>query len=201
MPTKLNLRGRVASNVAVDPADTVNTKKVMADLGLYDTRQNPIDPIVDSPMFDAIKEFQERHGLEVDGAMTPRGPTKKLVEAELFERGAGAAARKRVFGVAGPVGDGAANLPAHVRSAGNALACTNAIENAIGTVRTVSRNVKRWRNVEMALRWTAAGMLEAQKTFRRLKAYRQLPILRKALQEHIRQAQANDPLETIMTAA
>ena len=30
----------------------------------------------------------------------------------------------------------------------------------------------------MALRWTAAGLLEAQKTFRRLKAYRQLPILR-----------------------
>ena len=29
----------------------------------------------------------------------------------------------------------------------------------------------------MALRWTAAGLLEAQKTFRRLKAYRQLPIL------------------------
>ena len=34
----------------------------------------------------------------------------------------------------------------------------------------------------MALRWTAAGLLEAQKTFRRLKAYRQLPILRNALQ-------------------
>ena len=33
---------------------------------------------------------------------------------------------------------------------------------------------KRWRNAEMALRWTAAGLLEAQKTFRRLKAYRQL---------------------------
>ena len=41
----------------------------------------------------------------------------------------------------------------------------------------------------MALRWTAAGLLEAQKTFRRLKAYRQLPILRNALQEHLRKAQ------------
>ncbi len=37
---------------------------------------------------------------------------------------------------------------------------------------------KRWRNAEMALRWTAAGMMEVQKSFRRLKAYRQLPILR-----------------------
>ena len=66
---------------------------------------------------------------------------------------------------------------------------TNIVENALGTVRQVTRNVKRWRHAEMALRWTAAGLLEAQKTFRRLKAYRQLPILRNALQEHLRKAQ------------
>ena len=53
----------------------------------------------------------------------------------------------------------------------------------------------------MALRWTAAGMLEAHKTFRRLKAYRQLPILRKASQDHKRQAQAHGALETIMKVA
>ena len=52
------------------------------------------------------------------------------------------------------------------------LACTNDIENALGTVRQVSRNVKRWRHTEMALRWTAAGLLKAEKTFRRLEAYR-----------------------------
>ena len=33
----------------------------------------------------------------------------------------------------------------------------------------------------MALRWTAAAMLEARKGFRRLKAYKQLPMLRAAL--------------------
>ena len=44
-------------------------------------------------------------------------------------------------------------LPPQLR---HSLACTNAIENAIGTVRTVQRNVKRWRNAEMALRWTGA---------------------------------------------
>ena len=64
-----------------------------------------------------------------------------------------------------------------------------------------TRNVKRWRNAEMALRWTAAGLLEAQKTFRRLKAYRQLPILRNALQEHLRKAHADSAIETIMKAA
>ena len=51
----------------------------------------------------------------------------------------------------------------------------------MGTVRRVCRNVKRWRNAEMALRWTAAGMMEAAKGFRRLKAYKQSPLLKAAL--------------------
>ena len=88
-------------------------------------------------------------------------------------------------------------LPHELR---RSLACTNIVENALGTVRQVTRNVKRWRHAEMALRWTAAGLLEAQKTFRRLKAYRQLPILRNALQEHLRKAQADSAIETIMKA-
>ncbi len=36
---------------------------------------------------------------------------------------------------------------------------------------------------------------EAQKTFRRLKAYRQLPILRNALQEHLRKVRPTVPLK------
>src|SRR5262249_12701408 len=69
-------------------------------------------------------------------------------------------------------------LPAKLR---RSLACTNSIENMMGTVRRVCRNVKRWRNAAMALRWTAAGMMEAAKGFRRLKAYKHLPVLRAAL--------------------
>ena len=63
------------------------------------------------------------------------------------------------------------------------------------------RNVKRWRNAEMALRWTAAGLLEAQKTFRRLKAYRQLPILDAAPREAVRKAGAKSVIEDIEVAA
>src|SRR5207244_12705932 len=48
-----------------------------------------------------------------------------------------------------------------------ALACTNAIENMMGTVRRVSRNVKRWGNVATALRWRADGGLEAPGAIRR----------------------------------
>jgi hypothetical protein len=44
--------------------------------------------------------------------------------------------------------------------------------------------VKRWRDASMALRWAAAGMMEAKTGFRRLKAHRQLPALRRALAEH-----------------
>lgn len=42
--------------------------------------------------------------------------------------------------------------------------------------------MKRWRDGHMALRWTAAGSLEAKKTFRKLKGHRLMPMLRDALQ-------------------
>jgi len=70
-------------------------------------------------------------------------------------------------------------LPKELR---RSLACTNIIENVMGTVRRVCRNVKRWRSAFMALRWTAAAMQEAVKGFRRLKAHKQLPALRAALE-------------------
>ena len=72
-------------------------------------------------------------------------------------------------------------LPDELR---RSLACTNIIENMMGTIRRVSRNVKRWRNALMALRWTAAGMMEAKKGFRRINARKQLPMLRAALLAH-----------------
>ena len=69
-------------------------------------------------------------------------------------------------------------LPLELR---RSLACTNIIENMMGSIRRVCRNVKRWRNAPMALRWTGAAMQEAAKGFRRLKAHKQLPELRQAL--------------------
>ena len=89
-------------------------------------------------------------------------------------------------------------LPAQLR---RSLACTNSIENVMGTVRRVCRNVKRWRNAAMALRWTAAGMLEAAKGFRRLKAHKQLPILRAALAAHHAKHTTKEKLEDGLKAA
>ena len=65
----------------------------------------------------------------------------------------------------------------------------------------VCRNVKRWRNAAMALRWTAAGMLEAAKGFRRLKAHKQLPILKAALAAHHAKHTTKQKLEDKLKAA
>jgi len=61
--------------------------------------------------------------------------------------------------------------------------------------------VKRWRNAGMALCWTAAGMLEAAKGFRRLKAHKQLPALRAALADHQAKQTMKNELEENLQAA
>jgi putative transposase len=89
-------------------------------------------------------------------------------------------------------------LPLSLR---RSLACTNIIENMMGTIRRVCRNVKRWRDAAMALRWTAAAMQEAAKGFRRLKACKQLPLLRAALTAHQRKHADQAALEPDALAA
>jgi putative transposase len=61
---------------------------------------------------------------------------------------------------------------------------TNPVESMISVGRTVAGKVKRWRNGKMVLRWTAAGLLEAERQFRRVNGYREMPILRRALEQH-----------------
>ena len=48
------------------------------------------------------------------------------------------------------------------------LTSSNPIESMISIVRTTNRNVTRWRDGQMVLRWTAAGMINAQRSFRRV---------------------------------
>lgn len=61
---------------------------------------------------------------------------------------------------------------------------TNPVESMISIARDAHRNVKRWRSGEMALRWVAAGMLQAERQFRKVNGYRDLHILKRALQRH-----------------
>jgi putative transposase len=62
------------------------------------------------------------------------------------------------------------------------LHSTNCIESMISVCREHAGNVKRWRDGQMALRWCAAGMVEAGKQFRRVNGHLHLPALRTALE-------------------
>jgi len=73
------------------------------------------------------------------------------------------------------------------------LESTNPCESMIEGVRRTSRNVKRWRDGEMCLRWTAAGMLEAEHQFRRIIGYADLATLVTAIEREIDQPTVPTP--------
>lgn len=64
------------------------------------------------------------------------------------------------------------------------LCTTNIIENPNGIVRETIHRVKHWRDQEMALRWCAAGFLEAEKSFRRIDGVKDLWMLEVALERN-----------------
>ena len=80
------------------------------------------------------------------------------------------------------------------------LTTSNPIESMISIARTTNRNVTNWRDGQMVLRWTAAGMLNAQRSFRRVKGYKQMPQLVAALYRHAHPNTARRP-ETVGAAA
>ncbi len=65
------------------------------------------------------------------------------------------------------------------------LASTNPCESMIEIVRHIARNVKSWQSGDMRLRWSAAGMLEAEKQFRRIIGYRDLAKLALAVEREV----------------
>ena len=82
------------------------------------------------------------------------------------------------------------------------LASTNPCESMIETVRRTSRNVKRWQNGDMCLRWTAAGMLEAERQFRKIIGHPDLAKLALAVERDIAAKRAADhPHTPVATAA
>jgi putative transposase len=77
------------------------------------------------------------------------------------------------------------------------LESTNPCESMIEIVRRTQRNVKHWSSGEMGLRWTAAGMLEAERQFRRIVGYSDLAKLAVAIERDLtRRRQAITPAPT-----
>ncbi len=72
------------------------------------------------------------------------------------------------------------------------LSNTNPIESMIEICRRTSRNVKHWSSGDMCLRWTAAGMLEAERQFRRVIDYPKLPALAVAVERDLARHTSTD---------
>ena len=77
-------------------------------------------------------------------------------------------------------------LPALLR---RSFASTNILESAFSRSRHVMRNVTRWRNSRQKARWVATALLHAERSFRRTKGYRLMPMLINALDEFTKQEQ------------
>ena len=124
----------------------------------------------------AIAERRMRQAYHAESALQAEGLLAELA-AELDRTHPGAAASLR---------EGMAETLTILRlgvppTLARTLRSTNPIESLIEICREHSKNVKRWRNGQMALRWCAAGMLEAGHQFRRVNGHLHLPKLRAAL--------------------
>jgi len=78
---------------------------------------------------------------------------------------------------------------------------TNLAENLNGNVRQTSQRVKRWRGGLMILRWCAAGMLDAEKHFRRVRGHKEMPKLVEALRAHDAELDGNVTPNSAVIAA
>jgi len=63
------------------------------------------------------------------------------------------------------------------------ISTTNPIESCFSVTRMITGRVKRWRGGDMVQRWAVAALLRAEKTFRRVKGYREIPKLALSLQK------------------
>lgn len=71
------------------------------------------------------------------------------------------------------------HLPMQLRKT---MASTNVIESAFSIVEQVCRNVKRWHGGDQRERWVGSGLLVAEKQFRRITGYKQIPALIRELE-------------------
>jgi hypothetical protein len=68
--------------------------------------------------------------------------------------------------------------------------------------RRTSRNVKRWQSGDMCLRWTAAGMLEAERQFRKIIGYSDLAKLANAVERDLTATRVNNtPIDPVHAPA
>jgi putative transposase len=143
----------------------------------------------------AVAERRMRQAYHAESALKAEGLLAELA-AELDKTHPGAAASLR---------EGMAETLTILRlgvppTLARTLRSTNPVESMIEICREHSKNVKRWRDGTMALRWCAAGMLEADHQFRRVNGHLHLPKLRAALDAHFKNVSAASQNEDLKAA-
>ena len=138
-------------------------------------RRNVLDHLTDEQRPLAAKQLNAAYALEDYDA------AKKALEQlhrELMDLNP-SAARNLAEGMEETLAVHRLHLPVQLRKT---MASTNVIESAFSIVEQVCKNVKRWHGGDQRERWVGSGLLVAEKQFRRIQGYKQIPALIRELE-------------------
>jgi putative transposase len=145
-------------------------------------RRNVLDHLTDEQKPGIAKKLNAAYALEDYGAAKQ---ALNVLHRELMDLNP-SAARSLGEGMEETLTVHRLHLPIQLRKT---MASTNVIESAFSIVERVCRNVKRWHGGDQRERWVGSGLLVAEKQFRRITGYKQIPAL-------IRELEALTPAKT-----
>jgi putative transposase len=137
-------------------------------------KRNVVDHLPDEYKADARRKLQNAY------AMVEYADAKRALErlhGELMDINP-SAARSLEEGMEETLTVHKLRVPDQLR---RTLSSTNVIESAFSIVETVCRNVKRWRTGDQIERWVGSGLLVAERQFRKVIGFRQIPLLLSSL--------------------
>ena len=138
-------------------------------------RRNVLDHLTDEQKPGVAKQLNAAYALE-DYAAAKQA--LNVLHRELMDLNP-SAARSLGEGMEETLTVHKLHLPIQLRKT---MASTNVIESAFSIVEQVCRNVKRWHDGDQRERWVGSGLLVAEKQFRRVQGYKQIPILIRGLE-------------------
>jgi putative transposase len=138
-------------------------------------RRNVLDHLTDEHKPAVAKKLNAAYGLEDYAAAKQALNT---LHRELMDLNP-SAARSLGEGMEETLTLHRLRLPMQLRKT---MASTNVIESAFSIVEQVCKNVKRWHEGDQRERWVGSGLLVAEKQFRRIQGYKQIPTLIKELE-------------------
>ena len=133
-------------------------------------RRNVLDHLTEEQKPGVAKRLNAAYALEDYGAAKQ---ALQVLHRELMDINP-SAARSLGEGMEESLTVHRLHLPMQLRKT---MSSTNVIESAFSIVEQVCRNVKRWHGGDQRERWVESGLLVAEKQFRRVQGYRQIPML------------------------